>query len=87
MKILATADLHIGRFDIDPQFVSDAVTHDKPDLFLIAGDLTENGTDEEIQHACALLEHADVPTYCVMGNHDHELSSAKKFQKAFESWV
>ena len=42
----------------------------EPDLVLVTGDITANGTPQESAHAARLLSKLRYPCYLVPGNHD-----------------
>ena len=58
--------LYRGRFER----VIAAVNAAKVDLVLVAGDLTQNGTAEELKDFKALARGFTAPVHCVPGNHD-----------------
>ncbi len=43
---------------------------DPPDIFVITGDIANEGRPEEYGHAGAVLAGFGVPVYCLPGNHD-----------------
>lgn len=46
----------------------------KPDIVLVTGDLTDNGSLQSVQHADELLRCLQCPYYIVPGNHDSRSS-------------
>ena len=42
----------------------------KPHLFLVTGDITITGQEEEFNHAANLLNRFEMPFYVIPGNHD-----------------
>lgn len=80
------ADLH---YPSNPASISACVNHinqqDSLDFAIIAGDLTDFGTDEEIADVKALLDGFTIPYYIVAGNHDAKWSESgcNTFLKVF----
>ncbi|MFD3744125.1 metallophosphoesterase [Nocardia sp. NPDC058633] len=76
VRIAATADLHM-RPAVAGRFRSDFLrlgTH--ADMLLLAGDLTDSGTEYEAELLCAELVDIAVPVIAVLGNHDHDSGCA-----------
>ena len=71
IRIAAMADVHFGVDAVGTLRPHVAKLSEQADLLLIAGDLTRLGTPDEA--ALFLDEIADtgVPTFTVLGNHDH----------------
>ncbi|MFD3508432.1 metallophosphoesterase [Nocardia sp. NPDC058666] len=72
VRIAATADLHMraavaGKFR--PHFER---LGSQADMLLLAGDLTDGGTEYEAELLCAELVDLPVPVIAVLGNHDHD---------------
>ncbi len=71
MKIIHLSDLHFGRQDT---MVAGAVSREiaaaKPDLVIISGDFTQNGSTEEFALAKAFIQSLSAPVFVVPGNHD-----------------
>jgi predicted phosphodiesterase len=61
---------------------------EKPELCLIAGDLTEHGTEEHLQAVRAILNDLGVTTHVVIGNHDYTtLMDRKPYEKIFPNQI
>jgi 3',5'-cyclic AMP phosphodiesterase CpdA len=61
---------------------------EKPELCLLAGDLTEYGTEEHLQAVRAVLNDLDVPTHVVIGNHDYTAQTNRKaYEKVFPNQI
>src|SRR5215211_3080196 len=57
---------------------------EKPELCLLAGDLTEYGTQEHLQAVRAVLNDLEIPTHVVIGNHDYTTQTDRKaYEKVF----
>lgn len=67
------SDLHFGRTDAR---VVTALLHDlqhqRPDLVIVSGDLTQRARSQQFAEARAFLSHCPAPVLVVPGNHDLE---------------
>jgi Icc-related predicted phosphoesterase len=72
MRIAATADLHFSPQSYD--HIRDAMSRvrDEADVLVIAGDLTNFGTPEEMHSLLNALVRLRIPIIAVLGNHDYE---------------
>jgi len=72
MKIAHLADIHFGKIafsDIVPALLED-VRSCRPDLVVVAGDLTQRARLKEYRKAAAMLQAFALPVLVVPGNHD-----------------
>ncbi len=46
----------------------------KPDLVLVTGDISQDGLQEELEHAASLLDDLNMPYYVIPGNHDDRMA-------------
>jgi 3',5'-cyclic AMP phosphodiesterase CpdA len=68
--------------------IAQRVKAEKPDLCLIAGDLTEFGTEEHLQAVRTILGDLGVPTHVVIGNHDYAAQTNRKpYEKIFPNQI
>jgi 3',5'-cyclic AMP phosphodiesterase CpdA len=71
MRIAHLSDLHFGRHD---QKLADGLAAEldanSPDIVVISGDFTQDGTEDEFEAASAFLEKFRAPVIAVPGNHD-----------------
>lgn len=70
VRIATVGDLHCGSQDthrIRAQFARVAAD---ADLLLLAGDLTNHGTPDEMRVLAAQLAHIPIPVVAIFGNHD-----------------
>lgn len=76
-------DLHYTTEACSPHFERLVKTindmKDPVDLVLVVGDLSENGTGEQLNPMRDILKKLKCPFYPVIGNHDHDTASTCKF--------
>lgn len=88
-KFALIADTHIGNHnnDEDLQRTVNDINNNMHEIefVIVAGDVTEFGSDEEITIAKNLLDQLNVPTYVIPGNHDSNWSESgtNSFLKIF----
>lgn len=70
IRVAAVGDIHYDQHPRKEMQAHFAALSDKADLLLIAGDLTQAGTLEEIQAVVADLRDVRIPIVTVLGNHD-----------------
>lgn len=72
VRIAAVGDLHYGRGDSGKvQTLFDGI-HERADVLVLTGDLTDYGTEEEALVLARDLDEVRIPVLAVLGNHDHE---------------
>jgi 3',5'-cyclic AMP phosphodiesterase CpdA len=71
VRIVHLSDLHFGKHD--PEVVAglaaDIASH-HPNLVVVSGDFTQNGTRSEFEAARVFLDTLHAPVFAVPGNHD-----------------
>ena len=72
VRIAAVGDLHYGRGDAGKASALFADVHERADVLLLCGDLTDYGTEEEALVLARDLADVRIPILAVLGNHDHE---------------
>lgn len=72
MRVAAVADIHLNAEDHEHNIRQFSRVNDLADALVIAGDLTNHGTPEEMRACLSVLEHVRIPLIAVLGNHDHE---------------
>ena len=72
MRIAATADLHFTPARFSALHDQLNRVRDESDVFVLAGDLTNFGKPEEMEHLLNVLVRLRLPTIVVLGNHDYE---------------
>ncbi len=84
IRIAAVGDLHAGPDSagtIAPRFEGIA---ERADALLLAGDLTRRGTVEEGRILADELRTTGLPTFAVLGNHDHHSGQQDAVRKELE---
>src|SRR5262245_24366004 len=72
MRLAAIADLHCPRIPPEALAKHLAPAVDAADILLLAGDLTDRGTEEEARTLARVLAAVKMPMVAVLGNHDYE---------------
>jgi len=72
MRLAAVADIHLKAEEHERNVRCFTPVNELADVLVIAGDLTNHGTPEEMRGCLAVLEHITIPIIIVLGNHDHE---------------
>jgi Icc-related predicted phosphoesterase len=72
MRLAAVADVHLRIEDHEKNVSAFSMVNEMADAVVIAGDLTNHGTPQEMRTVLAVLEHIQIPIVAVLGNHDHE---------------
>ncbi len=72
VRIATAGDVHCGAHDTGRVREQFATVHEEADVLLLAGDLTNHGTPEEMHAVAEGLREvaARIPVYAVFGNHD-----------------
>ena len=85
MRIAAFSDLHIWG-PIPSRFVREFETlHERADVLVIAGDITNNGLMVQAERAAGLLRRVQIPIVAVLGNHDRRTPRPARFKSLLES--
>jgi Icc-related predicted phosphoesterase len=72
MRLAAVADIHFRLEEREVNIQQFLPVNELADVLVIAGDLTNHGTVDEMRACLTVLEHIRVPIVVVLGNHDHE---------------
>lgn len=85
MRIAATADLHFS--PARHNALHDQLSHvrDEADILLLAGDLTNYGTTQEMEPLLNVVVRSRVPTVAVLGNHDYESNKQAELIRMMEA--
>jgi Icc protein len=82
MKIIQISDMHlyqnlttqwrerINTYESFEKTLNHAVEHEKPDVIILSGDLSEDGSIESYKNLSKLIDSVGIKTYCIPGNHD-----------------
>jgi Icc-related predicted phosphoesterase len=71
VRVAAVGDLHVGTDTAGRVAASLADVGQRADLLLIAGDLTQVGSETEVGCVIEELSGVPIPIAAVLGNHDH----------------
>ncbi|MCW2955508.1 MAG: metallophosphoesterase [Thermoleophilia bacterium] len=85
IRIAAIGDVHVGLDDVGSLAPALADLHEHADMLLIAGDLTRHGDPAEARILGAELAAVQVPTFVVLGNHDHHLDLGDEITTELEA--
>lgn len=86
MKIVQLSDLHFGSSFFVPEWaqrVVGLIQREMPDVLVVAGDLTENGFEQEYEEAALFFKGLSIPTLIVPGNHDVRNGGDGLFEEVF----
>ena len=72
MRIAATADLHFSPARHNALHDQLSRVREEADVLVLAGDLTNYGTTQEMDPLLNVVVRSRVPTIAVLGNHDYE---------------
>lgn len=72
VRVAAMADMHLGRTTTTQVQQAFARLRDIADVLVLAGDLTDRGTEDEAQQLGRELKAVGIPMVGVLGNHDFE---------------
>jgi uncharacterized protein len=85
MRIAAIGDLHFSPQRYDPLRETLSHVRDNADVLVLAGDLTNYGTPEEMESLLNALVRIRVPTVAVLGNHDYESGREQELMRMMTS--
>jgi uncharacterized protein len=85
IRIAAAADIHASDVSSDRVERAFADLEGEADVVLLAGDLTTSGEPEQAEVIAAASRRLDVPTFAVLGNHDHHAGRTEEIEKVLES--
>ncbi len=72
MKIAAVGDVHMASPNCGIEKSDFAAVNSQADVLVIAGDLTNHGTEKEMEWCLNVLSEVRIPIVVVFGNHDFE---------------
>jgi uncharacterized protein len=93
-EVAVVSDLQLGMWFANTGMAEEAVATivaEEPDVALLGGDFlysTDPGVDRQIDTLLQILDpllHSGIPTFAVLGNHDHAVGAAEELTTALES--
>jgi Icc-related predicted phosphoesterase len=84
IRVAAVGDVHAGTDSagtLRPHFQQ---VSERADLLLLAGDLTRHGDPDEAAVLVDEMAHLGVPTFAVLGNHDHHSDCGDQIRELLE---
>ena len=85
MRIAATADLHFSPARHNALHDQLSRVREEADVLILAGDLTNYGTTQEMDPLLNVVVRSRVPTIAVLGNHDYESNKQADLMHMMES--
>jgi Icc protein len=73
LRVAQISDIHCGELSFDPTMMESTIERInamRPDIVVVAGDLTDAGYEWEFQEAARWLDRIDYPKVIIPGNHD-----------------
>ncbi|CAN5569052.1 metallophosphoesterase [soil metagenome] len=86
LRIVQVSDIHCGEISFEARLMEsflDRVNKMKPDIVIVAGDLTAAGYDWEFREAAGWLERIEPPMLIIPGNHDSRNVGYIHFERYF----
>jgi 3',5'-cyclic-AMP phosphodiesterase len=86
LRIAQVSDLHCGELTFQPTVMSrtiEAVNALRPDIVVVAGDLTAAGYEWEFEQAAEWLSQIQAPKVVIPGNHDSRNVGYIHFERLF----
>lgn len=84
LRIAAISDLHYDRHAGGSHVALFDQINEAADVFLICGDLTDYGLEEEAELLAQDLSSVDIPILAVLGNHDFESGTPEQVHDVME---
>jgi Icc-related predicted phosphoesterase len=84
VRIASISDLHIWGPISNRLITEFDELHERADVLVIAGDITNNGLLVQAERAATLLERARVPIVAVLGNHDRRMPRRRGYTIVLE---
>ena len=86
LRIAQFSDIHCGDPSFRPELMEriiESINRDRPDVAVVAGDLTAAGYDWEFEAAAKWIAQIEVPTVVIPGNHDSKNVGYIHFNRYF----
>jgi len=85
VRLAAIGDLHV-QSDVSAGLADDLATlHERADVLIVAGDMTDNGRLPEFEAVAAALATVRVPVIAVLGNHDRRCLRRTALRRILEA--
>jgi len=84
MRIAATADLHFSPARHNALHEQLSRVREEADVLILAGDLTNYGTTQEMEPLLNVVVRSRIPTVAVLGNHDYESNKQGDLMRMME---
>ncbi|WP_240941716.1 metallophosphoesterase [Paenibacillus sp. HB172176] len=85
VRILQISDLHVDMLRITPLRIQEIIARCQPDFILLTGDYTYKASYlPRLNTYLSAMHSSLIPTYAVLGNHDHDLPSLKQLRNLFK---
>lgn len=84
VRIAAAGDLHYDELSHGKLRLHFQKLEKEADLLLLAGDLTDTGTSEEVAVLVEDLKEIQIPIIAVLGNHDYHCNQVKEVRRILE---
>jgi Icc-related predicted phosphoesterase len=78
VRVAAAGDIHVGCDTLGRMAAALDGIESCADLLLLAGDLTQVGSEDEARCVVAELAEVSIPIVAVLGNHDHHAGEADR---------
>ena len=82
VRVAAVGDIHFGEHDSNRYQDQFKAIAEHADVFVICGDLTQNGNAKEAQVLADELRYCSIPVLAVLGNHDYEKDEDEAIREA-----
>ena len=82
VRVAAVGDIHFGEHDSNRYQDQFKAIAEHADVFVICGDLTQNGNAKEAQVLADELRYCSIPVLAVFGNHDYEKDEDEAIREA-----
>lgn len=84
VRIMQISDLHVDMLRISSFRIREIITQFRPDYIFLTGDYTYKASFlPKLKQYLSVIESSGIPTYAVLGNHDHDLPSLKQLRNLF----
>lgn len=85
IRIAAVGDVHFDSQSAGRLCAHFKRLHENADIFLLAGDLTQIGSIEEMKALAQDLKQCMIPTIAVLGNHDYHSNQVNELTQILEN--